>query len=352
MMVIRPVTLSDLDRLIEMAGLTGFGLTTLPKDADFLRRRILDSQHAFEKMADKPGGETYLFVMEDLSTGHAVGTCGIGSKVGGFEPFYAYRVETSVHESTMLNVRKEIRSLHLIREHNGPSEIGSLFLAPEYRHDGNGRVLSLSRFLFMAEHDRFFDPDVLAEMRGVVDDRGQSAFWDALGRHFFEIEYPKADYLSIINKRFIADLMPTHPIYIPLLPPEAQAAIGQVHEQTRPALEILVSEGFRLNGMVDIFEAGPVLSCPLKQIRTVRASRTAAISGIIDRPIDSPTYLIGNTRVSFRACQGRLERLKDQSVCVNTMTAMALQVKVGDRIRYATLRPPKEQARSTGDEKP
>src|SRR5205807_6339316 len=68
---------------------------------------------------------------------------------------------------------------------------------------------------------------------------------------------PISDYLSMVNKKFIADLMPTHPIYIPLLPKEAQEAIGQVQEQTRPAVKILEEEGFKVSGMVDIFDAGP-----------------------------------------------------------------------------------------------
>src|SRR5262249_2187424 len=158
------------------------------KDAKLLRKRIRESLRGFEHLADEdaPKGETYLFVLEDIENHKVVGTCGVVSKVGGFEPFYAYRVETSVPESNQLNVRNEIGTLPLVEEHDGPCEIGSLFLSPSYRKDGNGRLLSLSRFLFMAEHREYFDPVVIAEMRGVVDDQGQSPFWDALGRHFFD----------------------------------------------------------------------------------------------------------------------------------------------------------------------
>ena len=238
MFVLRPVTVDDLNPLMELAGRTGHGLTTLPRDGKLLRRRILDSTRAFEQMADdRPRGETYLFVLEDLSTGQVVGTSGIVSKVGGFEPFYAYRIETAVHESDVLGVRREVPLLKLVAEHNGPSEIGSLFLSPDHRKDGNGRVLSLVRFLFMAEFPDYFDKVVLAEMRGSIDPEGCSPFWDAIGRHFFAVDFCKADYLSMVNKKFIADLMPSHPIYIPLLPKEAQAVVGQVHPQTAPCPE-------------------------------------------------------------------------------------------------------------------
>jgi arginine N-succinyltransferase len=92
MLVIRPVRAADLPALLDLAGLTSFGLTTLPKDSGFLRGRIRDSEDGFGRLdIGRPRGESYLFVMEETTTGRVVGTSGIVSKVGGFEPFYAYR---------------------------------------------------------------------------------------------------------------------------------------------------------------------------------------------------------------------------------------------------------------------
>ena len=64
-------------------------------------------------------------------------------------------IETSTIHSYLLKVHKEAKTLHLVQEHNGPCEIGSLFLHPDYRKGGNGWLLSLVRFLFMAEHRQF-----------------------------------------------------------------------------------------------------------------------------------------------------------------------------------------------------
>src|SRR4051812_15740621 len=129
MLVFRPITLDDLPQLTELAAVAGFGLTTLPKDPQLLENRILESRRSFERLsisskaaeragasggAERPSGEVYLFVLEDLHTGRIVGTSAIVSKVGGFEPFYAYKIETSVHESDTLNVRKEIKFLKLV----------------------------------------------------------------------------------------------------------------------------------------------------------------------------------------------------------------------------------------------
>jgi len=340
MYVIRPIQLDDLAALVELTRQTGFGLTTLPNDEKLLRRRIKESLRGFEELSDDdpPIGETYLFVMEHLPTKEICGTCGIVSKVGGFEPFYAYRIETSIHQSEALQVRKEIQTLHLVEMHSGPCEIGSLFLAANHRRGGNGRLLSLSRFLFMANYPAYFDPMVIAEMRGVVDNQGRSPFWDAVGRHFFDIEFPKADYLSMVNKRFIADLMPKHPIYIPLLPKDAQDVISAVHQHTKPALRILEDEGFELCDMVDIFEAGPVVRCALSQVRAVRESRTGTVHQLEPPPAGSEHYLVSNCRQPFRAAQGALAIDAEDRLTIDPPLAAALQVTAGDKLRYVTPR--------------
>lgn len=346
MLVIRPVEQGDLEALLGLSELSGYGLTTLPRDRELLTKRIRRSLRSFDMLDEQePAGQNYLFVMEDLSAQRVVGTCSVIAKVGGFDPFYAYRIETSVHESKMLNVRKQIRTLHLVAEHNGPCELASLFLHPDYRRSGNGRTLSLSRFLFMAEHPAVFDPTVIAELRGVIDTRGQSPFWEAVGRHFFDLDLPRADYLSVVDKRFIADLMPRHPLYIPLLPVEAQAVIGQVHTDTLPALRLLQSEGFDFTGMVDIFEAGPIVSCRGEQIRTVRDSCRATVAGIRDEPLDSPVYLISNTHHGFRIAQSMLNVVGERQVQLPRCVAKALHVEPGQTVRYAALWPGQEKRR-------
>jgi arginine N-succinyltransferase len=150
MIVVRPAAKTDVDQLLELAGLAGAGLTTLPRDRDLLRRRIDKSIKSIAAETDRPGGEQYLFVMEDLATARVVGACGIVSKVGGFEPFYSYRINKQLFESKAIRIRKEVPILTLVAEHDGPCEVGSLFLHPDYRGGGNGtlppaRAISLHR---------------------------------------------------------------------------------------------------------------------------------------------------------------------------------------------------------------
>jgi arginine N-succinyltransferase len=338
MLVVRPVHAGDLEALLELAELTSFGLTTLPRDAGLLSRRIRDSVRALANADEgEPRGETYLFVLEDLADGRVIGTSGIHSKVGGFQPFYAYRLETTVVESKMLGKRREIETLHLVTEHDGPSEIGSLFLHPGFRRGDLGRLLSISRFLFMACHPKLFDDQVIAEIRGVVDEQGRSPFWDALGRHFFDMEFPKADYLSIVNKEFIGDLMPRHPIPVPVLPPEARAVIGVAHPQSRAALRILESEGFRFSGMVDIFEAGPCFVCRRRDVRSVRESVEARVARIVPSIEGPAEHVVAAAGGEWRACATALESRGDD-VELPLATAEALGVRAGDVVRHVRAR--------------
>lgn len=344
MIVIRPAIPADLDQLLELASMTGFGLSTLPPDKEYLEERLHEVNQSFAEFMLEGKGQTFLFVMVEGE--QVIGTSGIVTGVGGTMPFYAYRIETMRVESTVLKICKAIDVLNLVDHYERCCEIGSLFLRPDHAGKGLrglGRLLSSSRFLFMAEHSEVFESAVIAEMRGVVDECGYSAFWESLGRHFFDVDFPKADYLSMKNKTFVSELMPRHPIYIPLLPTEAQAVIGHVHEKTVPALCLLESEGFARTNMVDIFEAGPIVRCTREAIRTVRESKRSTIAkATSDEPVGE-RYLLSNTRREFRACLGSCEQLSEGEVRISHQVASALGLKEGDWIRHAPIPPSQRQ---------
>jgi arginine N-succinyltransferase len=344
MVFIRPVAKNDLEPLLDLASRAGAGLTNLPRDRGLLKKRIDKSVHSFANFPpERPGGEAYLFVMEDSVTGAVVGACGIMAKVGGYEPFYSYKIETHVFESKQIKVHTEVPILVLVEDHDGPCEIGSLFLHPDYRGDGNGRLLQLVRFLFMADNPDAFETTVVSELRGVSSESGQSPFWDALGAHFFGIDFPAADRLSIVNKKFIADLMPEHPIYIPLLPKSAQDVIGRPHNDGVHAMKNLENEGFKFANMVDIFDAGPVLSCARDEIRTIKQGRKVTLAGLVDGEIASPTFLISNAKIDFRACKGPVQIVDGTSVKLSTDCAAVVKVEPGEQVRICELAPPKKQ---------
>ncbi len=243
MMVIRPVEPGDLPGLLELAAETGGGLTSLPVDEATLAARIARSQQTWRGELPK-SEQGYVFVLEESESGAVVGICAIEVAVGLNDPWYNYRVGTQVHASKELNVYQALPTLFLSNDHTGSSELCTLFLDPQWRKEGNGYLLSKSRFLFMAAFRERFNEKVVAEMRGVIDEQGYSPFWESLGKRFFAMEFSRADYLcGTGQKAFIAALMPKHPLYIDFLSPEAQAVIGKVHPQTAPARTVLEKEG-------------------------------------------------------------------------------------------------------------
>jgi len=339
MKVIRPGRISDLDALMHLARSAGVGLTTLPPNEQILGSRLKESEEAFAKDVLRPRGELYMLVMEDLLTAQVVGCSGILARVGGFDPFYSYEIRSRVHESKALGVRKEVRSLHLMANHAGPSEVGSLYVHPDARGGSAGRLLSLSRFMFMAAFPGRFANEVIAEMRGVLDDQQESPFWNAVGRHFFEIDFVQADRRCAGNKEFIAELMAEYPIYLALLPETAQAVVGHVHPDTKPALRLLEQEGLIFGGEVDIFDAGPTYRSPLPEVRTYRESRVGVFHHVTTPDAESPSMILSNNALDFRATLGRLELTSEGGVGLARDVALALGLHLGDPIRYVSARP-------------
>jgi arginine N-succinyltransferase len=105
-------------------------------------------------------------------------------------------------------------------------------------------------------------------------------------------------------------------------------------------MKMLEGEGFKFANMVDIFEAGPVVTCARDEIRTVRTSIRTKIAEITDEPLNGEDWLISNARLDYRCCKGSLQTTP-AGVRLSSATALALQVKVGDAVRYVTIRPPK-----------
>ena len=333
MMIIRPIIGADLPALMKLVKAAGVGLTTLPSNEAALMLRIEASIASFAGTAEK-ADELFLFVLEDTIAGRVAGTCGLASAVGLRQTWYSYRVGLAVHASQELNVFTQTQTLFLSNDHTGHSELCSLFLAPDYRRDRNGSLLSKSRFPFLAQHRRRFSKKLIAELRGVSDANGQSPFWESLGRRFFSMEFSQADYLTGIGKKsFVAELMPKHPLYTSFLSPEAQAAIGQTHPDTLPARCMLEREGFRYEGYVDIFDAGPTVECDLEDVSAVAHCRAfKAMIGDAVPGSDAVIYLVSNTALAdYRATLVVANPAADRFT-VDAETAAALSIGSGDEI--------------------
>jgi arginine N-succinyltransferase len=297
MLVIRAIQTTDLEALIEMARQVGSGMTTLKPDRELLGHRV-DTAVASFAQTIAPEERDYMFVLEDTDARRIVGVCAIKGAVGLTEPFYNYRIGTLVHCSRELNVFTRMDTLYLSNDLTGATELCSLFLLPEYRAGFNGKWLSKSRFLFIAQFQHLFTEKIIAEMRGYQLDDGTSPFYEGLGRHFFKMDFNYVDNLTALGKKsFIAELMPRQPLYVAYLPEDAQAVIGQVHTSTLPARKLLEQEGMHFEGYIDIFDAGPVLQGRVGELRAVRNS-TLALAEEGTPQDETEHVLVSNTKLS------------------------------------------------------
>lgn len=341
--VLRPGENRDLPALKRLLATVIGGLTTLPNEDSFLESKLQKSEASFAQKVKAPGAEQYFFVLEDARTRELVGTSGIMARVGGFDPFYSYQVRAEKISHAPLGIENEMRVLHLKTSHKGPSEICSLFLHPKLRASGLGRLLSLARFLFMAAFPERFDTEVIAELRGYLDADNRSPFWDSVGRHFFQDDFHAADVLSGLGEKdFIRDLMPRHPIYVPLLPPEVQSVIGRVHTDTEPAKRMLLEEGFSETDEVDIFDAGPLVRAKRDRIRTIKARQLTTLRALHPKmPRDAERAIIASTTLEFRSCLALLRVNADGTVDLDAATAKRLTITVGDEVQFVTAPPAK-----------
>ncbi|WP_372737399.1 arginine N-succinyltransferase [Neptunomonas sp.] len=337
MLLIRPLTFADLQGLERLAVISGGRMTTLPANRDHLNELINRTRQSLRKEVTQYSDESYHFVLEDQTNGEIVGVCGVDASVGMNTPFYSYRVDDVVHASNELQIHNRIPALHLCQDYTGSARLCTLFLDKAHRTTANLNLLSRCRMLFIAQYPERFANKLIAELQGVADSENRSPFWECLGRHFFNMDFNKANYLTGINsKGFIADLMPHYPVYVPLLSAEAQASLGQPRPDMAEVKTLLEEEGFSYRRYVDIFDAGPTLEARTRDIHTVAQNRLTEVkignTDAAEQPVD---VLISNLgRENFRCLMTALD---PQHPVISAEVAEALLLSSGDKVRTIRL---------------
>lgn len=330
--VMRPAQLSDFDALRSMAVESGPGFTSLPVDEEILRKRLLKSVDSFAGRLDQPEYGKYLMMLENVETGEIGGCSAVKAGIGVSAPFFNYRIITLAQASQEADRRFDMDALILTNEFVGFTEVGTLFLRQQHRGAGVGRLLAQSRYMLMSTRPHWFGEMVIAELRGVVSHEGETPFWECLGKHFFRMSFPQADYLSATtDNQFILDLMPKYPIYVDLLPPEAREVIGRCHVDGVPAFKLLEWEGFRFEKVVDIFDGGPIMQAPRKMIRTTRESRVVELE-VGDA--SGQSGIIANTELDdFRASLLDGVAMGENRFVTTQETLDKMKLKRGDKAR-------------------
>ena len=330
---VRPARNEDFPGFYKLAKLTGGGFTNLPPDKGVLVKKLLRSEEAFGRDKDSRWGDLFVFMLEDTRTGRIRGTCQIFTRVGldPEHPFYSYRISDLKQRSVELNRTFHTEVLTLCDDFRGCSEVGGLFLHPEARSGGLGILLARSRYLFIKQHRARFADKVVAELRGVIEESGRSAFWDAIAGRFFGMSFRDADaFNSARGTRFIAELMPKTPIYTVMLSDEALDVMREPHASGKPAMRMLEQEGFASGKYVDIFDGGPTMYAATDEIRTIRSARELVLGEIGEVEAAEPMTLASGRLKGFASCFGRVAVIEDGIARLDSESATLLGIEPGD----------------------
>lgn len=308
MTLLRSARPSDLDALFALAKEATLGVTNLPKSRELLQERLSLSESSFAKEIQEPKDEIYIFVLED-ENGEVVGTSSILASSHFNQPAPYFK---------KIHIR-DIPTLQLYFDGSCPTELCALYLRTDKRHLRGGRLLSLGRLLFIADHLQRFRPMISADLRGIIYEDGNCPFWDAVVRPFCPFSFQEALDIYINRPKELFSLLPKEPIYIPMLPAKIQEVIGQVHEGSLPAMKMLEQEGFSTASDVHPLDGGPRLLAQMRQIRSIQKSSLIPVEEF-DRDSHS---LVATTEGPFMAA----------------MDAEALKLKKGTLVRTIRERP-------------
>jgi len=338
MYVVRPVEPADVGALETLLAASMPGVHTLPRTREKIAALVERSCASFAAHVDIPSEETYLFVLEDLEHHELVGTAAIHASAGSNGTYFAFRNDVIQQVSRDLNISHSVHALTLCSELTAYSQLSGFSIRQRDKTGHEAALLSRARLLYavLAPHrfgDRFFVP-----LAGVTNDDGQSPFWDALGRKFFKMDFLDAERVigGARNRTLIVELMPHYPVYVPLLPGPAQAAMGQIHPSGQLAFDLLTEEGFEADEYIDIFDGGPILQAHKNALRSFRGSMVRRVALEAQPPASKDAtvnYAVASSERKFRAIVVPCAPAESsEALCLPAWAQQALQVAPGDNV--------------------
>ncbi len=334
MHIIRPIEFRDEEAFLKLALSADPGILTLPRDPKRIKQKLADSVKAFSSI-DVSEDNRYIFVLENVETHQIEGCSAILKCINQDNHF---KIEVVEHINRLLDFafpKQKLLTPQIIKENI--SEIGTLFLSKNCRKSGLGRLLSLSRFVFVSCFIERFEKEFMAEMRGVVDQTGQSPFWEGVGRHFCDVDFKTILAAYEADPEVAKELLPSHSIYWSFLAPEVQDVIGKTHPDTIPALKLLESQGFSQCDWIDTIDGGPRVRAKTAEIQIIKTATHATVTKITRENLSNTTAgvrIISNRKMNFRACYG-IVIADEQGVTIDANTAKKLEIENEEMICFS-----------------
>lgn len=329
--VVRAVRREDSQQLLELA--RQFTLLNLPADRRQIESKVERSVASFAGELDKSDAE-YIFVVEDIEGEMIAGSSMILAKSGTSKsPNFSYKVIKKERFSRDLGIGFIHQILRLNANTDGPTEVGGLVVDRGYRRrpEKIGRMISLSRFVYIGIMPDRFENELHSEMAPPLTDEGRSEFWESLGRRFTGMPYQEADQISSQNNGFIQSLFPEEDIYLALLDSKARLVLGRVGEETQPALTMLNRIGFKYKEEVDPFDGGPHLGCLTKECSIIQNLKRASLKLTKGGQFDH-LGLIGLLRDGSYLGSASPYRLEGEKIVLPEKTWVLLNLSEGEEI--------------------
>ncbi|HSD21143.1 MAG TPA: arginine N-succinyltransferase [Anaeromyxobacter sp.] len=335
MLLLRDAQKSDLASLARLAKV--LNTVNLPYDERALARIIDQSVRSFSAKIRDPLQRSYVFVAEEPRSGRIIGTSMVIAQHGTREsPCTFFDVSEREHYSSTIDRHFKHEVLSIGYHFDGPSEIGGLVVNPEDRggEERAGKQLAYVRFLYMAMFRDRFREKVLAELMPPLTKDGRSAFWEAFGKRFTDLDYQTADKKSRETKEFIQQLFPPVDVYATLFPEQVRRNLGKVGADTEPVRRMLERIGFQYVNRIDPFDGGPHYEARVEDVTLVRSYRRAKLAA---EPLErgGEERLVGlhrtEGRIRFRAVRAPV-RLDDDQVRVPANARAILGAEPGERL--------------------
>ncbi|MEM9493622.1 MAG: arginine N-succinyltransferase [Myxococcota bacterium] len=334
MFLIRQSSQEDAEQILAVA--KHLDSVNLPAHKDHIDNILKRSEQSFSGAID-PAEREFLFILEDIAKRRIIGTSMIYAQHGTKRAPHIYlQVLKDERYSQTVDRYFVHEALRLGYNYDGPTEIGGLILLPEYRgHPASlGKLLSFTRFLFIAMHRQLFRERVMAELMPPLQPNGTSLLWQHLGKRFTGLTYQEADLLSRDNKEFIHTLFPHSLIYTALLPKEVREMVGQVGPHTRGVEKMLRRIGFRYAHQIDPFDGGPHFVAATDSITLIKYANEVVVREIDSADASRPWAILAvNQGGQFRATGARVIPDPDHSTFgITADVRQLLDLKGGDRL--------------------
>ncbi len=293
----RPAIADDISAIHAFTSKADSGLTTVPKTKQAVTEYVSES---LDFLAHKSGANRLLFVAE--REGRILGISGIIPRLGVDRPFYSFKRSRHARKASQLDLSVRYDTLQLTTDFDDYTELATIFIDPEARGSGAGRLLSIGRLGFIHAHRDRFEDHLMADIRGWVDADGMSPFWKHLTSRFIQTDFDEADHHSAGDAAFIVELLPALPILMNLLPEAAAACAGKPHDLSAGAMGLLLSAGFQDTDLCDIFDGGPAIRCRTDRTLVSQTVYSATGGGVGES--DSKYLHFTGEGAKFRAAIG------------------------------------------------